>query len=105
MDNTSKDRLYHWHFTLIDVSPGPSIGDAAEFIESLGLDPWSFDSLDLACDTCNGNEWISDFVVTGPFELVSRLHTLHDVTRNSSTAPPTPLERNTTAGTSPRGFN
>jgi len=81
----------------VDVTPGPSVGDAAEFIESLGLDPWRFSSLDLVNEICTGDEWIAEFVVTGSFETLDRLRNLHDKATNSSSAPPRLLEQESSA--------
>jgi hypothetical protein len=105
MSNITKGQLFQWKFSLVDVNPGPSVGDAAEFIESLGFDPWSLQSLDLVSESCYGNEWVSEFVVTGPIELVSRLRKLHDAATNSSTAPPRPVEQETAYVSDSHGFH
>lgn len=81
-------KLCQWTFTMEDVSPGPSTGDAEEYIESLGSNPRSFFSLDLVSDTHHGNQCVSEFSVSGSFELVNRLRELHDADKNTISAPP-----------------
>ena len=50
---------------MADELPGPSVGDAAEIIEHLGCDPWSFDSLRLVAESYHGGMAFSRFEITG----------------------------------------
>jgi hypothetical protein len=43
-----------WTFCLVDVAPGPSVGDAAEHIESLGFKPWLLEKLELISELARG---------------------------------------------------
>lgn len=54
-----------WKFCLQDDPPGPSVGDAAEFIEGLGMDPWSFEKLELSDEWWEGMMAVSEFEVMG----------------------------------------
>jgi hypothetical protein len=71
-----------------DESPGPSTGDAEEYIELLGCNPNGLISVDLVNDTYHGELCVSEFSVSGPFELVNRLRALHDADNDIVSALP-----------------
>jgi hypothetical protein len=81
-------KLCQWTFTMEDMPPGPSTGDAEEYIESLGCNPGSFFSLDLVSDTLQDTQCVSEFSVSGSLELVNRLRELHDAGKKTVSAPP-----------------
>jgi hypothetical protein len=51
-------------FDLTLELPGPSQGDAVEFVEALGVNPWSFANIKPVGEMVVGNQ------VTGTFEAV-----------------------------------
>lgn len=51
---------------MIDERPGPSVGDAAELLETLGIDPRWFSGLKLVSEYYAGPLALSQFEVTGP---------------------------------------
>jgi len=53
--------------------PGPSQGDAFEFIESLGISPWQFEEIKLATEAVNGRMVTGTFEVVGTADLVLAL--------------------------------
>lgn len=87
-EQSRSERLYRWSFTLMDETPGPSAGDAAEHIEGLDFDPWEFRSLDLVNETLVGGEYLAQFDVVGPRPMVQELRRAHDRATRSTTAPP-----------------
>jgi hypothetical protein len=87
----SEGPLFQWKFSLLDESPGPSEGDAGEFIECLGLDQWSFFSLDLVAESTVGDRCLSEFAVRGSLETLNRLRDLHDAATKSCSNPPQPV--------------
>lgn len=83
--------LFEWKFSLLDELPGPSEGGAAEFIETLGLNPWSFISLDLVDEATVGDQCLSQFTVRGSQEMLGQLRELHDRATDSCTDHPRPV--------------
>lgn len=81
---------YQWSFSLVDEIPVPSVGDAAEFIEDLGFDPWSFTRIDLVSDAREGKMIVSEFVVVGSQAGVEALRNAHDLATRSNTLLPQP---------------
>ena len=69
--------LHCWTLTLLDTMPGPSIGDAAEHIEKLGFDPWSFEDIDVICETTHDRIVTVEFVVTGVESALDALRRAH----------------------------
>lgn len=86
--NGSNSSLCRWSFCLADETPGPSVGDAAEYIERLGFNPWNLSSLYLARETLIDGEWLAEFDVVGPRALVEELRLAHDQATGSSSAAP-----------------
>jgi hypothetical protein len=67
-----------WSFSLVDEVPGPSVGDAAEHIESLGFNPWGFAQLELVYEFTRGRVVTAVFVVVGSPKSVAELRAAHD---------------------------
>lgn len=86
-NRTPQEHLYQWNFYLVDEKPGPSIGDAAEFLQTLGFDPWAFSKLDLVSESYEGEMAISKFSVAGSRRLVEELRAAHARATGSITAP------------------
>lgn len=63
---------------MADKQPGPSQGDAAEYIESLGFDPWKFAALEIVRETSLGQMSISEFEVRGSSEDLDALQRAHE---------------------------
>ena len=91
MNTRSDNSLYRWSFCLADGTPGPSVGDAADYIEALGFNPWNLFSLDLARKTLLDGEWLAEFEVVGPRALVEELRLAHDRASGSTSAAPRPI--------------
>lgn len=85
-----------WTFSMVDERPGPSVGDAAELIDLLGLDYRSFSSLKLIAESYDGPLSLSQFEVTGPREQINALKHAHARLTRSASMPirvqPSPLE-------------
>jgi hypothetical protein len=73
MKHESTEPLYCWNFHLADEPPGPAFGDAAESIERLGGDPWSFARIAPGTEAIFGAVVITEFVVTGAREQLEFL--------------------------------
>lgn len=67
-----------WSFSLVDEEPGPSVGDAAEYIESLGFYPREFAKLELVYEFTRGRVVTAIFVLVGSPERVAELRAAHD---------------------------
>lgn len=66
----------HRHtFILIDELPGPSVGDAADHLEQLGLDPWQFDEILQIDDFADEKMIAVTFAAIGPQKLIEALNT------------------------------
>lgn len=61
--------------------PGPSTGDAAEHIESLGFDPWSFAELEIVSESDHDGIVTTEFSITGLAATLSALRGLFDSAR------------------------
>ena len=61
--------------------PGPSTGDAAEHIESLGFDPWSFAELEIVSESDHDGIVTTEFSITGLAATLSALRDLFDSAR------------------------
>jgi hypothetical protein len=57
-------RTARLRFDLSMELPGPSQGDAIEFVEALGVNPWSFATIEPVGEVVVGNQ------ATGTFEAV-----------------------------------
>ncbi|MCX6923988.1 MAG: hypothetical protein NT154_12385 [Verrucomicrobia bacterium] len=86
--NSLGDTLIRLSFCLADGTPGPSVGDAADYIEALGFNLWNLFSLDLARETPIDGEWLAEFEVVGPRALVEELRLAHDRASGSTSADP-----------------
>ncbi len=74
-----------WSFSLTDENPGPSTGDAAEYIERLGFDPWSFAELKLIYEVTQGRIVTGIFVVVGQQDELEAPRLAHEkATRDPS---------------------
>lgn len=89
--NTIRNRVYRWTFWMADESPGPSQGDAAELIESLGFDPWSFSSLNLVSEIRWAEKYLTQFEVNGPPDKLGALRLAYERQTLCATAAPQPL--------------
>lgn len=67
-----------WSLTLIDEVPGPSIGDAIEYIEWLGLD-WRDFRTTMISESLVGEIYTTEFSVSGPPDLVEHLSNAHEI--------------------------
>ena len=67
-----------WTFTLVDELPGPSTGDAAEHLEGLGFNPWSFEELALIDEVTHDRMVVATFAVVGPATVLARLQAAHE---------------------------
>mgnify|MGYP000095959266 CR=1 FL=1 len=77
MKSQPHEPLYGWIFSLADEPPGPSFGDAAEFVERLGLDPWSFARIEPGAETICGAVVTTEFFVTGTRAQLEELQAAH----------------------------
>lgn len=73
----SSENLYRWTFTLVDEMPGPSTGDAAECIEALGFNPWSFSDLEIVSEAVHDGIVTTEFLVTGSKAALDALRKAH----------------------------
>lgn len=87
----SSENLYRWTFTLVDELPGPSTGDAAEIIEALGFDPWSFSDLEIASESDHDGIVATEFVVTGSKAALDALRKAHAKSTGAALTPLRPL--------------
>ena len=87
-DNSS---LYRWSFALIAEPPGPSEGDALEFIEDLGFQTSAFTRVSLIGEITCGRSVIARFEVVGSRDMLESLRTLHARYTGAATAPPARL--------------
>ena len=69
--------LCRWTFWMADENPGPAEGDAAELIESLGFNPWSFTRFKLIAEALHGRTVLSQFEVVGARDQVEALRAAH----------------------------
>jgi hypothetical protein len=67
-----------WSFSLVDEVPGPSVGDAAEHLEGLGFNPWSFQKLELIYEFTRGRMVTGVFLVVGSPKVLAELRAMHD---------------------------
>ena len=67
-----------WSFQLTDENPGPSTGDAGEYIERLGFNPWSLQKLDLVYEFTQGWTVTGIFIVIAQRDVVERLRLAHE---------------------------
>jgi hypothetical protein len=83
------ENLYRWTFTLVDEMPGPSTGDAAEYTESLGFDPWLLSDLEIVSESDHDGVVTLEFMVTGSEAALDGLRKAH---AKSTWAALTPLQ-------------
>ena len=72
-NKTNHRSLERWTFCLVDEPPGPSTGDAAEVIESFGLNPFAFHSLELVREYRVCGDYVTEFAVVGHQALIADL--------------------------------
>jgi hypothetical protein len=78
--------------------PGPSISDAAEHIESLGFDPWSFAELEIVSESDHDGIVTTEFSITGSAGTLSALRKAHIRSTGSASTPIQPLAAEVAAG-------
>lgn len=85
--HASSETLYRWTFTLVDEIPGPSVGDAAEHLEALGFNPWSFANIEILTETTHDEIVSTEFAVTGSEFSLNALRTSHAQNTGSNSNP------------------
>lgn len=71
--NSNTSATARLRFSLSMELPGPSQGDAYEHLESLGINPWEFESIDPVAEETSGR------MVTGTFEVTGTPGQVFDV--------------------------
>jgi hypothetical protein len=73
MNSNTASATARLQFKLTMELPGPSEGDACEYIESLGIDPWLFEEIKPIAEVVNGR------MATGTFEAIGNFHHVLDL--------------------------
>lgn len=86
--NDNKGPRARWIFFMADERPGPSTGDAAELIEGMGFNPWSFAGIEILAESYEAKLVTTAFAVIGALEELEHLRNAYDRTMRTRTAPP-----------------